>query len=561
MDIKDRIKLNDLKIGTFIELVRKQKYQIPTFQREFEWNPQSIKKLWDSIIRYYPVGTLLIWKTDIKLHKHRKIGGFSFSKEDEPDKEFQYILDGQQRTTSLFASYEGITINDFNYTLYFDLTLEEDNFCFQSDAERRVAFKEGLIVKIRDIDENEGRISELLEKKFEYHSIERKNFRKIRECLGTYPILFTEVQGIQVKEVCEIFQRINQEGKRLDIVDILVAKTYRAKDEDPKNPKEFYLRELLKQLKSELYLDYQDIDELLLMQIIALHINKTFPDSGISNITERYLEKITAEQIETVWNDSVKAIKETIRLLSDRLNLRGSKIIPYNYLYIPIGYYFYKNTNPDYDFVKQWFWRTCFDTERYSRTDQVREYCELFEQLKNGNSVNIKPLILNKQKFKTLSYNFRNAYANAVISFYAYLGPLDFEDSDLEVLKTVYLTLGDKPNLHHIFPRNFLEPLETNKEIKYSKDCLMNICYLTQKTNLNISDDSPENYFKLFAQKNPKIKDALLSHLIPDSLLELNNFSGKDYENFIDNRTDKIIEKIREKLDKVKITIIDQPEE
>ena len=560
MDTKDRLKSRDWKIGTFIELVRNQNYQIPTFQREFEWEPQSIKKLWDSILSYYPVGSLLIWKTDTKLHNHRKIGGFAFSKDDEPHKDFQYILDGQQRTTSLFASYEGLVINDFDYTLFFDLTQKEDNFCFQSDAKRRTDFKKGLIVKVKDIDENVEKISELLEKEFSYNSTERFNFRKIQNCLNNYPIMITEIKGIHVKEVCEIFQRINQEGKRLDIVDILVAKTFRSKDEDSKNPSEFYLRDLLKKLKSKLYDEYKDLDEFLIMQMIALHINKSFPDAGVSNITEKYLQKITAEQIEFVWEESVKAITETVRLFSDRLNLRGPNIIPYNYLYIPISYYFYKNKNPDYEFVKQWFWRTCFDIDRYSRADQVIDYCDMFDKLRDGESVNLKPLTLNKQKFKNLSYGFRNAYANAIISFYAYLVPLDFEDSDFEVLKTVYLTLGDKPNLHHIFPSNFLDPFEQKKEIKYSKDSLMNICYLRQKTNLKISDDSPENYFKLFADKNPKIKDALDSHLISGSLLELKKFTATYYDKFIDQRTDMLTEKIKENVDTVKINIIDEIE-
>jgi hypothetical protein len=40
-----------------------------------------------------------------------------------------------------------------------------------------------------------------------------------------YKISVIRIRGVEVTEVCEIFERINQEGKRHDPVDIIVAKT------------------------------------------------------------------------------------------------------------------------------------------------------------------------------------------------------------------------------------------------------------------------------------------------------------------------------------------------
>jgi len=56
------------------------------------------------------------------------------------------------------------------------------------------------------------------------------------------------IKGVGVNEVCEIFERINQEGKKLDPVDIIVARTYRNED-TAKGQKGFYLRDNLKDLK------------------------------------------------------------------------------------------------------------------------------------------------------------------------------------------------------------------------------------------------------------------------------------------------------------------------
>ena len=64
-------------------------------------------------------------------------------------------------------------------------------------------------------------------------------------------LVLTKIQGVDVNEVCEIFERINQEGKKLDPVDIIVARTYRNEDLG-RGIKGFYLRDYLRQLQEAL---------------------------------------------------------------------------------------------------------------------------------------------------------------------------------------------------------------------------------------------------------------------------------------------------------------------
>ena len=52
----------DLKIEHFVEKLKNDKFLIPTFQRDFVWEPENIVKLWDSIYRFYPVGSILVLK-------------------------------------------------------------------------------------------------------------------------------------------------------------------------------------------------------------------------------------------------------------------------------------------------------------------------------------------------------------------------------------------------------------------------------------------------------------------------------------------------------------------
>ena len=102
-------------------------YQIPTFQREVVWDGDRIKRLWDSISNFYPLGSILVWRTETRLRNHREIGGHLLR--DEPSsQELQYLLDGQQRTTALLTSIYGGSVkgqDDRDPCLFVDLTIEE----------------------------------------------------------------------------------------------------------------------------------------------------------------------------------------------------------------------------------------------------------------------------------------------------------------------------------------------------------------------------------------------------------------------------------------------------
>lgn len=107
MNFTDRIRPTDKGITTYLDELENLDYQIPTFQRDVVWEKENVKKLWDSIYKFYPLGSILVWKTDIKLQNHRKIGGHIISEGTFNRSEYQYILDGQQRTTSLLTSLYG----------------------------------------------------------------------------------------------------------------------------------------------------------------------------------------------------------------------------------------------------------------------------------------------------------------------------------------------------------------------------------------------------------------------------------------------------------------------
>jgi uncharacterized protein with ParB-like and HNH nuclease domain len=83
--------------------------KLPMFQREFVWDKEQSARLIDSILKGYPIGTFIFWKTKEVLRSVKEIGNHPLPETPKGDYA-QYILDGQQRITSLFAIRKGIRI-------------------------------------------------------------------------------------------------------------------------------------------------------------------------------------------------------------------------------------------------------------------------------------------------------------------------------------------------------------------------------------------------------------------------------------------------------------------
>ncbi|MCI5149918.1 MAG: DUF262 domain-containing protein, partial [Candidatus Electrothrix sp. MAN1_4] len=129
------MKLPEPQTRTFSSLIseiEKGQIKIPQFQREFVWTVQKSAGLIDSIIKGYPIGTFIFWKTKDRLRSVRDIGEQSLP-EPEPGESIDYVLDGQQRLTSLYACLKGIrmtragnkNIDDFS-NIYINLESAED---------------------------------------------------------------------------------------------------------------------------------------------------------------------------------------------------------------------------------------------------------------------------------------------------------------------------------------------------------------------------------------------------------------------------------------------------
>jgi uncharacterized protein with ParB-like and HNH nuclease domain len=176
----------------------------------------------DSIFKGYPIGTFIFWKTKDRLRSIRDIGNISLPDPESGDY-VNFVLDGQQRLTSLFAALKGAQIERENgyvddYSgLYIDLHANEDEQIVILDISDK---EENTVVKITDLIN--GGLTFLASFPQELHPKLEEYKRRIENYL--FSIIYLKEAPLEV--ATEVFTRINVGGKSLTLFEIMVAKTF-----------------------------------------------------------------------------------------------------------------------------------------------------------------------------------------------------------------------------------------------------------------------------------------------------------------------------------------------
>ncbi len=91
-----------LTVRKLLSRVQEGAIRVPSFQRPLRWAADDVVKLFDSILKGYPIGSLLFWKRTFEREANLRIGSATFDAPAVADG--WYVVDGQQRTTALAAS-------------------------------------------------------------------------------------------------------------------------------------------------------------------------------------------------------------------------------------------------------------------------------------------------------------------------------------------------------------------------------------------------------------------------------------------------------------------------
>lgn len=224
------IKTIDTGIIEFVNNLSAGNILIPSFQRVFVWGQDDILRLWESIYRFFPIGSILCWETNTRLNIHRRPGGAIHYDEACKAKRYLYILDGQQRATSMLMSMhrENIMVKEranFDHRLFYDGY--NMNFFFAGEYMRRKRETgKDFLVSLHDLfSEGTGIIESLTEKEICTGQI-KAGLLQVKDVFTNYRLPVTTLHGYSTSDVSKIFERINQQGKRLKSMDIMIARTF-----------------------------------------------------------------------------------------------------------------------------------------------------------------------------------------------------------------------------------------------------------------------------------------------------------------------------------------------
>lgn len=107
-----------MSIAAALRQIQEHKLILPAIQREYVWKPSQVVRVFDSVMRGYPVGSFLSWKVAPETISKFKFYGFmkdysAYNNRHNPvidiptDREVVAVLDGQQRLTSLNIGLRG----------------------------------------------------------------------------------------------------------------------------------------------------------------------------------------------------------------------------------------------------------------------------------------------------------------------------------------------------------------------------------------------------------------------------------------------------------------------
>jgi uncharacterized protein with ParB-like and HNH nuclease domain len=213
-------------ISELISKINSGSIRIPSFQRGFVWDADRVAHLMDSIYKGFPFGTLLFWRTKTPLNTERNLGPYELP-ESEPDYPIDYILDGQQRATSIFGVFQTLLEPNLDedptlFEIYFDLSqtpnAQDNNFAYISPDEYdpskhfplKVLFSPPAYRKLlKEMPEEIAQKVDLL--------YERFNTARI-------PVQVFETNDRAA--VAIVFERINRLGVELDTLQLLSAWTW-----------------------------------------------------------------------------------------------------------------------------------------------------------------------------------------------------------------------------------------------------------------------------------------------------------------------------------------------
>lgn len=520
-------------------------FWLPNIQRPFVWTEDQICKLFDSILREYPISTLLVWKTTSPIRRRKFVDNWKSTYQDhlssfyvpEDRNRKCLVLDGQQRLQSLYiglcGSYEG-------KELCFDVLSGVSSL--PDDVKYRFEFMKGgevsfPYVRFKDMVFSNIRRREFLESlkqsaDFELTKEESErledNYDAVERAFKTEEsIVYQELDSLDnpnlysEDDVVEIFIRANSGGTKLEKSDLLFSllnATWDAADNR--------MEELLDDLNGQGFAF--DRDFVLKTCLVLL-------DLGAQYDVSKFRKEGTRKLIEAEWDKLSGSIRTVADFVKAKTYIHGDKALPSYLALIPLVYvaHHFPRSWSVATGVEEFLVRTLLTGAFSGQSDRMLD--SLVNKFKDAQRFDAnagygairdqnRSLDITKDRFFEMGYGSKNIHLIFNL-WYPSFTHVPTYDNNL-------------PQIDHIFPQSLLKNLKVvdlqtgRQRARYSKNeinQLANCMLLTRAENGagGKGDTPPDAWFK------DKTPEYLSLHLIPE---DPSLWNSDRFEDFIEER-------------------------
>lgn len=504
-----------LTIRKILANVQNGTIRVPAFQRGFVWDTERVAYLMDSIYKEFPYGALILWRTKEKLTHERHLGPFQLP-DVEPDYPIDYVLDGQQRLTSIFGVFQ-TELDPVDTTpwpaVYFDMSaeavLQESQFVCPNpeDVDLNRHFPLGTFF---DVTAYRKATSGLTTEQAELIDGVQSVFKEA-------VIPTQEVATEDRAKVAIVFERVNRLGVELDTFQLLSAWTW---------SEDFDLQERIRALADEVsphgFGDISEDTNLILRCCAAVVAKDASPAA---------LMGLKGADVRARFDEIENGVKGAIDFLKKDLNVRKLANLPYGSLLVPLTVFFATPGTRGVDVsdaqrqsIERWFWRSCF-SRRFSAgvLRNLKRDIDEISELRVGGTSSLDKISasVDPDYFIDQAFTMGTVHTKTFILLLANRGPKTFISGSTINLDPV-LQSYNREEFHHLMPRSYL------KQQGYSTGSinkLVNLAIISAQDNKRLGGSAPSVY-------KQKMDDTTVDSILDAAICPYSLFDD-DFESFV----------------------------
>ena len=327
------LKTETYEIEVLVEMALAGKIRIPNFQRKFRWRYDDAVKLFDSIFKGYPLGNILFWSKEKSEEYPKQVvfGEISLEIEKEPSNIF-LVVDGQQRLTTIVNC---LTEQGYNagWRIVYDFSDSKVKL-----GKSKLGQKQIPLYIIFDIPKIFSWLQENPDLIYLSAEISEKA-RLIRQFKIPASIVTTESETT----LREIFDRLNNAGKRLTKSDVFHALHSGNVSDDSKN----IILKLAEEIAAKT--TFGLLDEGTIINCVMVLDKPDYSRDIHKDIEDSDSYKISTEYI-----------IQAIHFLQNYCKVPHKEFLPYNYGLIVLTRFMKFHVIKDQQDIQsltRWFWR------------------------------------------------------------------------------------------------------------------------------------------------------------------------------------------------------------